>query len=255
MARLAPDHNSFFHETDRLLALLRSLAGVAPVHRKLIAEIMLMRLSFLLENHLKLIFAKLSCGARYLDGSIPKLQLPRRSMAAALTAMKDFNRPRPRYPIWNDAAEIRENVIHVISANDHCISVMRAYASYITELRYIRNYIAHRNDGTHKNFRTVLRKFYGAVVPGVTSGTLLLSERVSTPPLMELHIRTSRILIKELLKAYPQRPGGASSKSHTSRRNPGRNRRAVPPQPALAPLREYSRRSFSTTAPTPSRPP
>lgn len=78
---------------------------------------------------------------------------------------------------------------------------MRLYASYITELRYIRNYIAHRNDGTRKNFRTVVRKFYGAVVPGVTSGTLLLSERVSRPSLLETHIRTSRILIRDLVKA------------------------------------------------------
>src|SRR5271166_5156596 len=133
MARLLHEHNSFFYETDRLLALLGTLASVAPIHRKLIAEIMLMRLSFLLENHLKLIFAKLSCGALYLDGSLPTLLLRHRSMAAALTSMKKLNRPRPRYPIWNDASEIRENVVHVINAGDHCISIMHTYAPFITE--------------------------------------------------------------------------------------------------------------------------
>src|SRR5260370_13037333 len=105
MVRLTPDHLSFLMETDRLLALVRSLKDIAPVHRKLIAEIMLIRLSFLLENHLKLIFTKLSCGANYLDGSAPRRLLsPYRSMAAALAAMKNLNRARPRYPIWNDGA-------------------------------------------------------------------------------------------------------------------------------------------------------
>jgi hypothetical protein len=201
MVRLAPDHASFIYETDRLIALLASIADISPNHQKLIAEIMLIRLSFLLENHLKLIFAKLSCGATYIDGSAPMLLVPYRSMAAALAAMQNLNRPRPRYLIWNDGSEIRENIVHVINTNDACNVVLRTYAPYLTELRYVRNYIAHRNEGSRKNFRSVVRRFYGAVVPGVTSGTLLLSERASKPPLVEVHIRTSRVLIKDLLKA------------------------------------------------------
>jgi hypothetical protein len=35
----------------------------------------------------------------------------------------------------------------------------------------------------------------------VTAGLLLLSPTVSTPPLIEVHIRKSRTLIKDLLKA------------------------------------------------------
>jgi hypothetical protein len=201
MVRLAPEQASFTYETDRLIALLASIVDIAPNYRKLIAEIILIRLSFLLENHLKLIFAKLACGASYMDGSTPQLLVTHRTMAAALAAMQNLNRPRLRYLIWNDGAEIRENIVHIMQPSDDCNIVLRTYAPYLTELRYVRNYIAHRNEGTRKNFRSVIRRFYGAALPGITSGTLLLSRRASNPPLVEVHIRTSRVLIKDLLKA------------------------------------------------------
>jgi hypothetical protein len=78
---------------------------------------------------------------------------------------------------------------------------MRTYAPHLTEVRYIRNHIAHRNDASRRKFRNVVPRHYGAFKPGVTSGTLLLSDRISAPPLMEVYIRTSRVLVKDLVKA------------------------------------------------------
>jgi hypothetical protein len=84
---------------------------------------------------------------------------------------------------------------------DHCISVMLNYGSFLTDMRYIRNHIAHRNDSTRDNFRTLVRRYYGATPPGITSGVLLLSPRVSRPrPLIEIHILSARILIKDSVK-------------------------------------------------------
>jgi len=195
MVRLHPERANFFNETDRLLVLIGSTFDIEPVHRKLIAEIVLLRLSILLEIQIQRIFAKICCCASYLDGSSPIVVNPLRSMTSALHAMATLNRPRPRYPIWNDGAEIRKNVEHLINVTDHCIGIMRTYAPHLTEIRYVRNHIAHRNDGTRKNYRSILRKYYGAFLPGITCGPLLLSNRVSKPPLLEVYIRTSRVLL------------------------------------------------------------
>ena len=118
MVRLGPDHISFIRGSDGLLALLVSTASVIPSYRKLISEIVLLRLSILLENHLKIIYTKLACGAEYLDGSLPKLLLNHRSMSVALGAMKTINRSRARHPVWNSGSEIRENIVHLIDPTD-----------------------------------------------------------------------------------------------------------------------------------------
>ena len=202
MARLNPEYNTFFEETDRLLALLSSCSNMAALHRKLIAEIVHLRLAILLENHMKTIFAKLCCGAAYIDGTAPLLLLaPRKSASAAVSAMQILNRAKPFQLSWNDGPKIRNGVQHLLDPRDHSISVVRNFGAHFTEMRFIRNHIAHKNEGTRTNFRKLVRSYYGANVPGITSGILLLSPKVSQPSLIEVHIRTSRTLIKDILKA------------------------------------------------------
>jgi hypothetical protein len=201
MARLHPELRSFTEETDRLLALMASITAMASLHRKVIAEIVHLRLAILLENHMKIIMAKLCCGTAYLDGTVPTLLARQTSAAAAVTAMKTLKRLKAINVSWNDGPSIRTGVEHIVDPADHCITVLRNFGSHFTEMRYIRNHIAHRNDGSRTNFRKLVKDYYGANVPGITSGLLLLSPTVSTPPLIEVHIRKCRTLIKDLLKA------------------------------------------------------
>jgi hypothetical protein len=201
MARLHPELRSFTEETDRLLALLASITAMASLHRKVIAEIVHLRLAILLENHMKIIMSKLCCGTAYLDGTLPNLLVQQTSAAAAVTAMKTLNRTKAINVSWNDGPSIRAGVEHIVDPVDHCITVLRNFGSHFTEMRYIRNHIAHRNEGSRTNFRKLVRTYYGANVPGITSGLLLLSPTASTPPLIEVHIRKSRTLIKDMLKA------------------------------------------------------
>jgi hypothetical protein len=138
----------------------------------------------------------------YLDGTAPVLQgATQRSIAAAYAAIKTFRRGKDYTPSWNDGPSIRKGVEYLIDPNDHCIRTLLNYGTFLTDMRYVRNHIAHRNDGTRRNFRKLLVRYYGAVPYGINSGTLLLSERVSRPPLIEVHIRTARVLIRELVKA------------------------------------------------------
>jgi hypothetical protein len=115
--------------------------------------------------------------------------------------MRTLNRQKAISLSWNDGPSIRASVVHIINPEEHCITVVRNFGSHFTDMRYVRNHVAHRNDGSRWNFRKLVRRYYGADVPGITTGTLLLSPRVSSPPLVEVHIRTSRTLIKDLLKA------------------------------------------------------
>jgi hypothetical protein len=201
MARLEPERRSFFNETDRLLRLLNSTASIETTHRRVIAEIIHLRLAILVENHLQNIISKICCAASYLDGSTPVLLIAQPSRARAYAAMKSLNRPAEFNVRWNNGRSIRRGVQHIIAANDHCLSVMLNFGSFLTDMRYIRNHIAHRNEGSRTNFRKLVRRYYGATPPGITSGMLLLSSRVSSPrPLVEMHILIARVLIKDLVK-------------------------------------------------------
>jgi hypothetical protein len=200
MPRLHPEYNSFVRETDRLLALLASTTAIGPAHRKVVAEIVHLRLAILLENHLKQLFGKICCGAQYLDGTTPQLLRIQASSSAAFSAMKTLNRTKDHHTRWNDGRGIRSGVEHIINPGDHSISVTRNFGAFLTDVRYIRNHVAHRNEGTRVNFRKLVRRYYGGMPPGINSGILLLSERVSKPPLIEVHIRTARVMVKELVK-------------------------------------------------------
>lgn len=201
MAGWSSDYASFRSESERLLDLLGSTGALSPAHQKVIAEIVLLRLSILIENATKIAFCRICCGTVYLDGQAPLLiSGPYMNAPAAIAAMKTLNRPRDRGLPWNDGREIRENVTHIVDTADPSITVMTNFAAMLTELRYIRNHIAHKNDGTRRNFRKIIRKYYGANVRGITCGTLLLSSRVSTPPLVEKLIRQARVYMRSLAR-------------------------------------------------------
>lgn len=117
--------------------------------------------------------------------------------------MQNFNRTKFRYSLpWNDGAEIRESIRFVIDPADRCHQELRNHAGFLTEIRWIRNHITHRNDNTRANFVKLIRRYYGARVPGVTCGNLLVSPRVSPArPLIETHIATVNVMMKDIVQA------------------------------------------------------
>ena len=70
---LSTDWNRFTLETTRLEALVASLGDLSPRHRKLVGEIVMVRLFLLAENTVASVCTKLVCGARYLDGTSPRV--------------------------------------------------------------------------------------------------------------------------------------------------------------------------------------
>lgn len=203
MPSLVVDHAVFTKETARLAAVLQSTSSLAPGHRKFIAEIALIRLSVLIENTMRSVFCKLACGATYLDGSKPTILAQQRNIPTALGAMRKLNRSRPRNNLpWNDGSEIRENIQFLIDPNDQCHWSLKNHAPILTEIRYVRNHIAHRNAKSRTNFVKLIRKYYGAKVPGVTCGNLLVSPRVSAArPLLAVYLITANVMLKDIIRA------------------------------------------------------
>jgi len=203
MPSLVGDYADFRAETARLNNLLASTVTLAPAHRKHIAEIALLRLAILIENSMKSVFCKLLCGADFIDGTSPLLIAPaQRNAPLAVKAMKDHGRQKSKYSLsWNDGAEIRDNISMLIDRNDNCHAELIKHAGFMSEIRWIRNHIAHRNLGTRKNFVKLIRRYYGAKISGVTCGNLLLSPRVSSPrPLIATHIVSANVMMKDLLR-------------------------------------------------------
>ena len=202
MPSLVDDCSIFMKETARLTDILHSTSSLAPTHRKFIAEIALIRLSILIENTMRLVFCKLACGAEYIDGSMPILLVQLRNIPAAITAMRNLNRPNPRYNLrWNGGSEIRDNIQFLIDPADQCHQVLKNYASFLTEIRYVRNHIAHRNHNSRADFVKLIKKYYGARVPGVTCGNLLVSQRVSPKrPLLTAYLITANVMLKDVAR-------------------------------------------------------
>jgi hypothetical protein len=200
MPSFAGDYAAFQAETNKLRQLIASTGGLEPAHRKYIAEIALLRLAILVENTLHSFETKLVCGAPYLDGQFPILLARQRNRPRAVDAMRTFNRARPIKLKWNDGARLRTNIENLVDAADPVFGHFVNHASFLTDVRYIRNHIAHQNAGTRRNYVTITRRLYGATVRGVTVGTILLSPRLSTPPLLETYLITARVMMRDLMR-------------------------------------------------------
>jgi hypothetical protein len=120
----------------------------------------------------------------------------------AIAAIQNFGRTKFRYSLpWNDGAEIRENIRYLIDPTDQCHADLITHASFLTDVRWIRNHIAHRNDRSRANFVKLIRRYYGARVPGITCGNLLVSPRVSPGrPLLERYIISANVMIKDIVR-------------------------------------------------------
>lgn len=200
MPRLDVDFRSFDKETQKLNNLTNNINSLSPLHQKLVAEIMLLRLLSLLENTIESIFVKIACGANYLDGSVPILLGRANSYQSGLSLFRNYNRTSPRiYLKWTIVKEIKRNVKYVIDHSDTIYSILDQYNINIDEIRRIRNRIAHNNKNSRNKYKYVVMRHYGAYLNFITPGTLLLTKR-KTPNLLVQYITTSRVFISDLVK-------------------------------------------------------
>lgn len=201
MPSLFPDYRIHDSETSRLLQLCGTLTILPSTHQKLVAEIILLRLFSLFENFVSSVAEKLACDTTYFDGSSPLLLMQASASRNARTLFQTYGRSRPRNQLmWSKAAEIKKNTKYVIDPNDNFSRVIDRNGNLIDELRRVRNRIAHNNAQSRKNYKEIVRRYYGAYMNHVTPGVLLLTPRMK-PRLIEQYIRQARILAKDIVKA------------------------------------------------------
>lgn len=198
---LGVDWRRFRKESLRLQSLVLSLQLIPPAHRKLVAEIVMVRLFLQVENTVASIGAKILCGAAYLDNSQPARLITTSSMSASTAAMKAHGRVSPKKNLWwTKSSDIKKNLNKTLDASDPFFSTVSNHASLLTEMRYVRNHVAHGNSGTRANFRTIIRQHYGGLRRGVTPGLLLLTLAFGSPCILERYIVSSRVMIKDLVR-------------------------------------------------------
>ena len=198
---LASDWNALRVEIDRLQSLVLSVSQLEVRHRKLIAEIVVVRLFIIIENLIPRTCEKILCGAVYLDGTVPKRLAAATSMGNAQHLMANYRRSRPRRLRWTIPRDIRENVSYTIDSNDPLLRVVSTYGSFFSDIRYVRNHIVHKNDNTHVNSRKVVRASYGGLKRGVTPGLILLTTATRPVPLIVSYLAFARAFIRDLLRA------------------------------------------------------
>ncbi len=205
MSTLLPQADQIHRTTATALTLVSGLQSVDDLPRLYVAEMIAVRLYSLFEAIIEDSACRLICGAKYCDGSSPLLQRPNptRSFERARDAMRTFGRPASEKEKlrlrWGGAGEIKKNLEYLFPTNEHFIDTVIRHGQFISNLRKVRNHIAHGNTGTRRRFDEVVRKYYGANVNAITPGKMLLSSRFS-PLLLERFCRTTRIILLAVIK-------------------------------------------------------
>lgn len=188
---------------DRALVLIAVLPSLEGISRLYVAEMIIIRVFSLFEAVVEDSACKLVCGASYCDGMLPALQRerPTRGYERARIAMCTFGRTDARNRLrWSKAGEIGRNLEYLFPQNEHFVDTLRGHGRFISDLRKVRNHIAHGNRGTRIKFNGVVRNYYGADINSMTPGRMLLSSRF-TPILVEEFCRTTQVILLTAIRA------------------------------------------------------
>lgn len=187
------------------LCVVTQLPTVTSFSRQYLAEMVVIRLFAMIEAVLEDSACRMVCGAKYCDGTTPTLRrpYPTRGFKRARHEMCHFGRTEPLQQLrWSRAGEVGENLALLFPRSEHFVNTILLHGQFISDLRKVRNHIAHDNRGTRLHFQEVVRNYYGASVHSMTPGRMLLSTRFS-PILVERFCRQTRIVLLSAIKASP----------------------------------------------------
>lgn len=199
---LAASHRDFTVQADRLRKLAAYVPAFAADYQVLLGEMIALQSFYLFETAIESIAAKIVCGARYGDGTIPIVTNTAPTIEDALTSMRTLNRSRTKGILkWNRAAEIIENVRHVLDTSDTFCVACRNHSNRINEVRIVRNHIAHANQGTRQEFERVVQARLGAVPRRLPRpGAFVLREFTPGASLLSEYVVTLGVVVKEAAK-------------------------------------------------------
>lgn len=190
---VAVPHREFLERCSRHDQVIGGLEQIDLRLQKLLAELVMLRLFDEFQEALAGVALRLACGTPYIDGTMPALlATPARTTSGARTLFETHGRRKPTSMKWSRVKFINETTKHVFRTSEPFVVACNANALAISEMQAIRNRIAHANTNSRGAFASVVGRYYGAPLNGVSPGTLLLSPRF-TPTLLERYVAVCRL--------------------------------------------------------------
>jgi hypothetical protein len=198
---LAVPHNGFVARSSRHEQVIQGLGQVDAYLQKLLAELVMLRLFDEFQDGVSGIAMRLACGTCYVDGTPPALlTTPAKSTSGARQLYATFGRSKKAPLRWSKASDINAATKYVLDPTDAFNVVCSANALRISEMRVVRNRVAHSNAKTRREFSKVVQRHYGASLNSVSPGTLLITTRFS-PTLLEQYLFACRTIMRGCAKA------------------------------------------------------
>ena len=198
---LAVPRREFIARSNRHGQVVQGLSRIEVRLRKLLAELVMLRLFDEFQEVIAGIALRLACGTPYVDGSSPMLLTePAKSLSGARQLYETFGRSKQVNLRWSKTPFINNATKYVLDPSNAFNVACNANALTISEMQAIRNRIAHSNSKSRAAFARVVQRHYGATLNHVSPGMLLISPQFS-PTLLEQYIGACRAIAKGCSKA------------------------------------------------------
>jgi hypothetical protein len=205
MVTLNTDYGRFVGITTKLLDIHQRSQDLPIEYQKLIAENLMLRLFYEMDQCVEGIVLKLIRGAPYLDGNAPTLLRPAfPSQEAARIFIIRTN--KLNYLEWTTLNKVTRNLNGILATTDHFLLTRNLHDGTYEEMRHVRNHVAHNTATTKAKFTAVAQKIYTSTA-GISSAKFLLSKRPAVTGyggaemVIAQYIMWSRLFIKTLSKS------------------------------------------------------
>ena len=187
-------------DIGRLERFRTTSQSLAPEHQYLIAELITLRLFSIVESAIEDIACKLVAGSTYTNGTQPRRLFVAGSMLGSKSAMLTHGQLKPRINLrWTSAKDICASTEQVLHSADPFIGYAQAHGNILSEMRKVRNFLAHQSPQARKGYKEVVRVVYGAD-SRVRIGAFLTSRRRRSVAKIDEYLGAARIMISDLAR-------------------------------------------------------
>ena len=198
----APNLHVTIRETeesvDRLIRYRADSIALVPMFQHLVSELVLLRLSAVMESAIDELACKLVAGATYTNGNHPvRLQTAGSIAKAKLIILVSRKGNRGRYLAWARASDIGDNLWKVLGNTEPIITYAKVHATLLDEIRKVRNYVAHNSVDSRNGFQKVIRTKYGANA-SVSAGAFLTSTQRWRTARSDDYLAGAKVIVADL---------------------------------------------------------
>ena len=165
----------------------------------LVSEVIMLRLFAIIENAIHDTALKIACGKPYRNGTNPNIFSICRSMAHANLQFQSYNRPKSIQTKWTKVAYINRSIKKIIPESEPFRQNISNFCTEISEMRNVRNHIAHRTSSTYTNYKQVIISTFGAHLK-IKTGAFLTSTKRLPNPKINTYLSIAKIVVNDITK-------------------------------------------------------